>query len=151
MNLEDKELKDLFKLADKIGNKRYHRLTNQDLEDYHKYDNWRYINGSSDYGITQESRTWVNDNSDGYCPICEERYSVKGGRTIDHRLPRAQYPWLSMDFRNLWVICNTCNQEKGEMNWYEYELYILSQHPDLYLNVRTMRPVPILKTLRSSS
>lgn len=148
MNLEDKELKDLFNLADEVGNKRYHRLTNQDLEDYYKYNKWRYVNGDFGSGTTQESRNWVNDNSEWYCPICEERYSARGGKTIDHRLPRAQYPWLSMDFKNLWVICNTCNQEKGEMNWYEYELYMLTQHSDRYLNVRAMRPIHILKALK---
>jgi len=148
MNLEDKELKDLFQLADQIGNKRYHRLTNQDLEDYYKYNNWRYVDGNSDHGTTQESRDWVKDNSESRCPICEEKYADSGGRTIDHKLPRAQYPWLSMDFKNLWVICHTCNQEKSEMNWYEYELYMLNQHPDRYPNVKFMRPIHLLKTLK---
>lgn len=148
MDLEDKELNDLFKLADKIGNRRYHKLTGQDLEDYKKYNNWRYINGNSEYGTTQESKNWVNDNSEWHCPICEKRYSERGGKTIDHRLPRAQYPWLSMDFKNFWVICNTCNQEKAEMNWYEYELYMYTKYPSLYLNVRAMRPIHVLKNLK---
>lgn len=148
MELEDQDLKDLFRFANAIGNKRYHKLTNQDLEDYRKYDNWRYIGGNFEYGTTQESKNWVNDNSDWNCPICEERYSEKGGKTVDHRLPRAQYPWLSMNFKNLWVICRVCNQEKGEMNWYEYELYMFAKHPDLYPNVRGMRPTQLLKSLK---
>jgi 5-methylcytosine-specific restriction endonuclease McrA len=90
----------------------------------------------------------VKDHSDWYCPICEENYSKKGGKTIDHKLPRAQYPWLSMDFKNLWVICQTCNQEKGEMHWYEYEHYMLIHHSDLYLAVKDARPNQLLQSLK---
>lgn len=42
--LEDKELRALFKLADEVGNKHYHRLTPQDFQDYLQYNHWRYIN-----------------------------------------------------------------------------------------------------------
>lgn len=148
MNLEDKELKELFKLADKIGKKRYHKLTQKDFEDYRSFDFWRYVNGDSECGTTQQSKDWVNDNSDWYCPICGENYSQRFGKTIDHKLPRAQYPWLSMDFKNLWVICKLCNQEKGEMHWYEYEHYMFNKHPDLYLDVKGMRPIQLLKSLK---
>ena len=34
MDLENKDLEELFKLADKIGKKRYHKLTPQDFENY---------------------------------------------------------------------------------------------------------------------
>lgn len=149
MNLGNKELKDLFKLADKIGKKRYHKLTQKDFEDYRSFDNWRYINGDSECGTTQESKDWVNDNSDWYCPICGENFSKRFGKTIDHKLPRAQYPWLSMDFKNLWVICKLCNQEKGEMHWYEYEHYVFKKYPNLYIDVKAMRPVQVLKSLKN--
>ena len=33
MDLENKELRELFKLADKIGSRRYNRMTEQDLND----------------------------------------------------------------------------------------------------------------------
>lgn len=148
MNLEDKELKELFKLADKIGKRRYNKLTQKDFEDYRSFDYWRYVDGDSECGTTQESKNWVNDNSDWYCPICGENYSKRFGKTIDHKLPRAQYPWLSMDFKNLWVICKLCNEEKGEMHWYEYEHYMFTKHPDLYLDVKAMRPTQLLKSLK---
>jgi HNH endonuclease len=86
----------------------------------------------------------VRDNSDWTCPICEERYSERGGKTIDHKLPRAKYPWLSMDFSNFWVICDTCNREKGEKHWYEYEYYIFVHHPQFYDAVRLARPRHLL-------
>jgi 5-methylcytosine-specific restriction endonuclease McrA len=149
VNLEDKELEELFKLADKIGKKRYHKLTRQDFEDYRKFDKWRYINGDSECGTTQESKDWVKENSDWLCPICEEKYSLRDGKTIDHKLPRSQYPWLAMEFKNLWVICQRCNKEKGEMHWYEYEHYMLIHHPKLYLNVRNVRPIQLLKSLKN--
>ena len=146
---EEKTLQDLFKLADKVGNRRYHKLTRQDLQDYRKFDYWRYINGDSECGTTEESKQWVRDNSEYNCPICGERFSRNNGRSIDHKLPRAQYPWLSLDFRNLWVICHQCNQEKGEMHWYEYEHYIFTKYPDRYEDIVFARPRQLLKRSRS--
>jgi hypothetical protein len=148
-DLEDKELSELFQLANKAGNKRYHRLTSQDFEDYRKFDMWRYVNGDGECGTTEESKEWVKDHSDWSCPICCDRYSKISGRTIDHKLPRSQYPWLSMEFKNLWVICRACNLEKGEMHWYEYEYYIFINHPNLYPAVQAFRPIQLLRSLRS--
>lgn len=147
MNFENKELKDLFELANRVGNKRYHRLTRQDFEDYRKYEQWRYINGDSECGTTEESKDWVRNNSERQCPICDEYYSQRSGRSIDHKLPRAQYPWLSMEFKNLWVICRDCNLEKAEMPWYEYEHYIFTHYPNRYSVIRDARPIQLLKSL----
>jgi HNH endonuclease len=142
---ENKTLQELFKLADKVGNRRYHRLTQKDFEDYRKFDYWRYINGDSECGTTEESREWVRDNSEYHCPVCKAKFSSHNGRSIDHKLPRAQYPWLSLDFRNLWVICYGCNQEKSEMHWYEYEHYIFTKHPGRYSDIVFARPKELLK------
>ncbi|PSB11024.1 HNH endonuclease [Pleurocapsa sp. CCALA 161] len=147
MNLENKELKELFKLANKIGKKRYHKLTEEDFENYRAYDYWRYINGDGECGTTQESKDWVKNNSDWFCSICGDNYFDRGGRTIDHKLPRSQYPWLSINFENLWVICQYCNQEKGEKHWYEYEHHIFMNYPDLYLGVKLARPTKLLQSL----
>ena len=143
---DDKTLQELFKIADKVGKKRYHKLTSQDFEDYRKYDYWRYVNGDGECGTTPESKQWIRDNSDWNCPICGQRFGDRDGRTIDHKLPRAQYPWLSLDFRNLWVICRVCNQEKGERHWYEYEHYMFLNNPDRYRDVTLFRPRHLLKT-----
>ena len=148
MDTKDKTLEDLFKLADKVGKKRYHKLTSQDFEDYRKFDHWRHVNGDGECGPTQESKNWIRNNSERTCPVCGENYADREGRTIDHKLPRAQYPWLSLDFRNLWVICRLCNQEKGEMHWYEYEHYMLIHHPDRYPDVQFARPRQLLQTLK---
>jgi hypothetical protein len=148
MDFEDKDLKELFELADDIGKRRYHKLTRQDFEDYKKFDYWRYVNGDSECGTTQASRDWARDHSDWHCPICEVRFSECGGRTIDHKLPRSQYPWLSMDFRNFWVICQPCNQEKGEKHWFEYEHYMLIHHPHLLAAVQAVRPTQLLRSLK---
>lgn len=144
---DDKTLEQLFSLADKVGKKRYNKLTSQDFEDYRKYDHWRYVNGDGECGTTTKSKQWVRDNSDRNCPVCSQRFSDRDGRSIDHKLPRAQYPWLSLDFRNLWVICRICNQEKGERHWYEYEHYLFLNHPDRYQDVVIFRPRQLLKTL----
>jgi 5-methylcytosine-specific restriction endonuclease McrA len=148
-NYNQTSLEKIFKLADKIGKKRYHKLTKQDLEDYRKFDYWRYVNGDFQCGTTEESKQWVRDNSDRNCPICDKRYSESGGRSIDHKLPRSQYPWLSLDFSNLWVICCNCNTEKGEMHWYEYEHYLLINHPECYENIKIFRPKKLLESLKN--
>jgi 5-methylcytosine-specific restriction endonuclease McrA len=147
-NLENKELGDLFKLANKVGGNRYHRLTSQDFDDYRKFDYWRYINGDGECGTTEESKIWVRNNSEYHCPVCESRYTYSSGRSIDHKLPRSQYPWLSMEFKNLWVICWDCNQEKGEMHWYQYEHHMLTYHSNLYSNIVSERPIQLLKSLK---
>ena len=147
MTGDDKTLQELFALADQVGKKRYHKLTGKDFEDYQKYDYWRYVNGIGECGTTLKSKQWVRDNSDRDCPVCGQNFSARDGRTIDHKLPRAQYPWLSLDFRNLWVICHICNQEKGERHWYEYEHYMLINHPERYRDVTIYRPRQLLKDL----
>ena len=147
MSLENKELKELFKLADKIGAKRYHKLTAQDFQDYLKFNHWRYINGDGECGTTPESKAWVKEHSDWYCPICSEHYRDRGGKTIDHKLPRSQYPWLSLEWSNLWVICRTCNREKAEKHWYEYEQYIYHNYPQDYPAIRNARPIKLLNSL----
>ncbi|VEP17426.1 HNH endonuclease [Hyella patelloides LEGE 07179] len=150
-NIEKKNLPELFKLANKIGKKRYHRLTAQDFEDYLQFNSWRYINGDYECGTTLESKKWVKDNSDWYCPICSEKYQERGGKTIDHKLPRSQYPWLSMEFQNLWVICQECNKEKGEKHWYEYEQYIFLHYPNDYPIIKAARPRQLLDSLKGNS
>jgi rubredoxin len=148
VDFEDMELEALFRRADAIGQRRYNRLTSADLEDYKKFEQWRYINGDSECGSTPESQNWVRQNSDWHCPICEERFSKFNGRTIDHKLPRSRYPWLSMDFRNFWVICKACNVEKGEMHWFEYEHYMFIKHPELLPAIQSVRPIALLKSLK---
>jgi hypothetical protein len=141
-------LGDLFNLANEFGNKRYHRLTPEDFQQYRAFDYWRYVDGDFELGTTEASKQWVWENSDRpVCPVCNHYFSERKGRTIDHKLPRAQYPWLSMDFRNLWVICWQCNREKGEMGWYEYETYILEKYPERYDEIQFARPQQLLKEL----
>ncbi len=148
MDLESKELSELFKLADTIGSRRYNRLTAQDLNDYLKFNYWRYINGDFECGTTAESKAWVKEHSDWYCPIFSEQYRDRGGRTIDHKLPRSQYPWLSLEWSNLWVICRVCNREKGEKHWYEYEQYIYHKYPQDYPVIKAARPIKLLDCLK---
>jgi hypothetical protein len=144
-DLNSKSLKDLFARLDKLGKKRYHKLTSQDFESYRSYDHWRYMGGDGECGPTAESRAWVDNNSDNICPVCEKQFYRRGGKTIDHKLPRSQYPWLSMEFSNFWVICRHCNQEKGEKHWYEYEHFIFHKYRDIYCNVKNARPRNLLK------
>jgi hypothetical protein len=150
MNFRDLEASQLFEQAREIGGKRYHRLTEKDFENYQKYNFWRYVEGNYPSRTTKESQDWVKENSDELCPICRLRYTRANHKTIDHKLPRAQYPWLSLEFQNFWVICLACNKEKGEMNWYEYEHFIFTQHPEAYPIVKAARPTQLLLALQKS-
>jgi 5-methylcytosine-specific restriction endonuclease McrA len=150
-SLHEKTLKELFQLSNEIGGRRYNRLTQQDFADYRKFDYWRYHSGDYECGTTAESKAWVTAHSDRHCPVCEGLFSKRDGKTIDHKLPRSQYPWLSMTMTNLWVICRECNIEKAEMHWYQYEHYIFVTHPDRYENVRLARPRILLKTLSADA
>jgi HNH endonuclease len=148
-DLSNQDLKALFKLADKLGRKRYHKLTQQDFDEYRRFDYWRYVCGDYECGTTAESKKWVQENSGDHCPVCSQSFHQLGGKTIDHKLPRAQYPWLSMAFDNFWVICRACNREKAEKHWYEYEHFIFRQYRDRYADVQFFRPRQLLKTLES--
>jgi hypothetical protein len=43
MNLDNKTLRDLFEIADRLGKRHYHKLTEEDFANYQEYDHWRYI------------------------------------------------------------------------------------------------------------
>jgi hypothetical protein len=53
-----------------------------------------------------------------------------------------------MEFKNFWVICKACNQEKGEMHWFEYEHYMLIHHPNRLPDVQVARPTQLLRSLK---
>jgi hypothetical protein len=146
-DLKNADLKTLFDLVDKIGGKRYHRLTSADLEDYRQYDNWRYIQADPELGSTPISKKWVAEHSTQTCPVCGDAHRLRGGKNIDHKMPRAQYPWLSLNFQNFWVICRACNLEKAEMNWYEYERYCFKNYADRYHYILEERPQQLLLSL----
>lgn len=146
-NLREKTLKELFRLADEIGGHHYHRLTRKDFREYRKFDHWRYIHGCRQGKTTFTSKAWVGKNSKRNCPVCGQLFTERGGKTIDHKLPRSQYPWFSINFNNFWVICGRCNSEKGEMHWYQYEHHIFVHASEHYENVRKARPKRLLKSL----
>ncbi|MGK7910204.1 MAG: HNH endonuclease [Synechococcus sp.] len=147
IDFENLSIQELYQAASRIGNKRYHRLTTKDLEDYRQYEKWRYICGQSECGTTRESQEWVRRHSSHYCPVCDLAYQRSRGRSIDHKLPRAKYPWLSLNFDNFWVICRHCNREKGEMDWLEYEHFIFTEREHLYPLIRSQRPSILLRNL----
>lgn len=51
-----------------------------------------------------------NGYENDYCPICE----VNLVQTMDHFIPKAQYPLFAVHPKNLIPSCQTCNQHKSE-------------------------------------
>lgn len=75
------------------------------------------------------------------CVYCNAQYVVaakKGGTgggksfrstyTIDHFLPKSDYPYLATSFFNLYPACSTCNQMKGRKDP-KFELYVKPTEP----------------------
>lgn len=51
-----------------------------------------------------------NGHENDYCPICE----VNLVQTMDHFIPKSQYPLFAIHPKNLIPSCQTCNQHKSE-------------------------------------
>ncbi|MCI1145139.1 hypothetical protein [Stenotrophomonas maltophilia] len=65
---------------------------------------------------TTASLDWIDrlhhDHSLNHCPVC----GGLGARTIDHHLPKANYPEFSIFAPNLIPCCGTCNSKRGNAN-----------------------------------
>ena len=48
-----------------------------------------------------------------------ERLNKKDVATVDHFLPKSQYPDLAKEPTNLIVCCDSCNNKKGDKLWEE--------------------------------
>lgn len=71
---------------------------------------------------SDEGRAWKQQRlaeCNHRCPICTKSINDYNAN-IDHKHPRRYYPWLAWDVSNLWVICRTCNERKGDMHWNAY-------------------------------
>jgi 5-methylcytosine-specific restriction endonuclease McrA len=55
-----------------------------------------------------------------YGAQCMKCLSVKGRMHVDHIKPRSRYPKLALSARNLQVLCEKCNLEKGNKNEIDY-------------------------------
>ncbi|MGJ3245063.1 MAG: HNH endonuclease [Elainellaceae cyanobacterium] len=77
------------------------------------YESWR----DSDQG-----KQWKEEflkHCEYRCPECNRRLT-EFNITIDHKLPRRKYPWLTWDVSNFWILCRDCNKSKGQMDWSKY-------------------------------
>lgn len=71
---------------------------------------------------SEEGRVWKQQRlteCNHRCPVCIRLINDRNSN-IDHKHPRRYYPWLAWDVSNLWVICKTCNKNKGHMLWSDY-------------------------------
>lgn len=58
----------------------------------------------------------IKENELRYCPCCGlilfESEDSKNREAFDHYLPKAQYPFLSVNFKNLVPLCHKCNSDR---------------------------------------
>lgn len=58
----------------------------------------------------------INENDFQYCPCCGlidfESSDSKNREAFDHYLPKAHYPFASVNFRNLVPLCYKCNSDR---------------------------------------
>jgi 5-methylcytosine-specific restriction endonuclease McrA len=53
------------------------------------------------------------------CPECNKIINNLNS-SIDHKHSRRNYPWLSWNVNNLWVLCKDCNYNKADCEWEDY-------------------------------
>lgn len=70
------------------------------------YDRMRDYSGARKYYDDIKSNATLD-----YCPYCNSGYAT----TVDHFLPKEDYPTLSIDPWNLVPSCNDCNQTLGRL------------------------------------
>lgn len=58
------------------------------------------------------------------CYICGEKIDITEAATIDHVYPKSRYGKDSRD--NLRCCCKKCNDDKGNMNFYQYYNHIMA-------------------------
>jgi uncharacterized protein (TIGR02646 family) len=75
------------------------------------------VQGLSSYeDLPRDEKTTVIkillEEQGGLCAFCEQK-SDAFGPTIEHFLPQSVFPHLQLDYHNLCIICNKCNNLKG--------------------------------------
>ncbi|MDU7364110.1 HNH endonuclease [Clostridium sp.] len=63
-----------------------------------------------------------------YCPYCN--YPTREVKQIDHYLPKAKFPTLSIVVKNLVPICKECNEIKGEYYSFNKENQLIHPYYD---------------------
>ncbi|WP_228016415.1 HNH endonuclease [Leptolyngbya ectocarpi] len=76
-----------------------------------------------------------------HCPECNQ-FLTDQNCTIDHKLPRSKYPWLSWNEANLWLLCRSCNIKKSDQDWAIYiEAVKISRGQAAYERVTKYKPL----------
>lgn len=70
--------------------------------------------------------------SEKYCPYCN--YPTREVKQIDHYLPKAKFPSLSIVINNLVPICKDCNEIKGEYYSFDKESQLIHPYYDDEMN-----------------
>ena len=102
--------------------------------------------------IQSHYKAFVEVNDDGICPFCgiypiDDQY-VKTREAYDHYLPKATYPFSSINFKNLSPMCNKCNSgNKGSIDPIEHikgrklAFYpYANHHPDIEFKFTLLSP-----------
>ena len=104
---------------------------------------YQWVTDALDYGDVQEKvfPKYVKKMGIKSCVYCNAQYAVaaKKGKTdsgkafrstytIDHYLPKSDYPYLATSFFNLYPACSTCNQMKSRKAPL-FELYVKPTDP----------------------
>lgn len=80
---------------------------------------YSYLVKSKEFFYTEEWKLLRVDVFQKYgrkCLRCGKSQNLH----IDHILPRSKYPELELDFDNLQVLCNSCNDKKSNIYYWDY-------------------------------
>lgn len=85
-----------------------------------------YVQGDDSFYKSREWRALryvALKNSEGRCHCCGAQASDGAKLHVDHIIPRYRAPHLSLDIKNLQILCEDCNIGKGgwdDTNWRQH-------------------------------
>lgn len=104
----------LEKRADLLSDTKYRALTTKARE-HLDYD-FIISNAFLDSVEWKRLRFAKLSTSDGKCACCNRTKNDGIYLNVDHIKPRRLFPELALDFDNLQILCNICNEGKGNLS-----------------------------------
>lgn len=104
---------------------RLHKASDQVRAQYRKFIGTQLRFDIKRYDAWRPTREFLKQTFHGKCAYCESRVSATGADHVDHFRPKGNavgldgqshpyhYVWLANTWENLYLVCQTCNMNKG--------------------------------------
>jgi uncharacterized protein (TIGR02646 family) len=74
----------------------------------------KYYNKYKQSDILTTLQRMYSDSNFTYCCYCESIVDMVSFEHIEHRMPKSKYPKHTYDWNNLHIVCEKCNNYKGD-------------------------------------